>query len=87
MFSVTADSLRNYLTAGSLLPLVIALVLIKFVVNTAVRIVLVLVALALGTLVFTQRAQIDECVDKATVSTSGASVSCSILGFDLDVQI
>lgn len=87
MISVAADTLKNLVTAGAILPIVIGLILVKIVVSTIARLLIVVVALALGVVVFTQRTQIDECIDKSTVSASGASVTCSLLGFDVDLQL
>jgi len=87
VISVAADTLKNLVTAGAFLPIVIGLILVKIVVSTIARLIIVVVALALGVVVFTQRAQIDDCIDQSSVSSSGASVSCSLLGFDVDLQI
>ena len=87
MISVAADTLKNLVTAGAFLPIVIGLILVKIVVSTIARLVIVVVALALGVVVFTQRAQIDDCIDKSSVSTSGANVTCSLLGYDVDLQL
>ncbi|MBM3800564.1 MAG: hypothetical protein FJW18_10890 [Actinobacteria bacterium] len=87
MISVAADTLKNLVTAGAFLPIVIGLILVKIVVSTIARLIIVVVALALGVVVFTQRAQIDDCIDQSSVSSSGASVSCSLLGFDVDLQL
>ncbi|MBU3688958.1 MAG: hypothetical protein FGM29_05325 [Actinobacteria bacterium] len=87
MISVAADTLKNFVTAGAFVPIVIGLILVKIVVSTVARLVIVVVALALGVAVFTQRAQIDDCIDDSSVSTSGATVSCSLFGFDVDLQL
>ncbi|MFM7490350.1 MAG: hypothetical protein ACKO36_08450 [Actinomycetota bacterium] len=87
MISVAADTLKNLVTAGAFLPIVIGLILVKIVVSTIARLIIVVVALVLGVVVFTQRAQIDDCIDQSSVSSSGASVSCSLLGFDVDLQL
>jgi len=87
VISVAADTLKNLVTAGAFLPIVIGLILVKIVVSTIARLIIVVVALALGVVVFTQRAQIDDCIDQSSVSSSRASVSCSLLGFDVDLQL
>lgn len=87
MISVAADTLKNLVTAGAFLPIVIGLILVKIVVSTIARLIIVVVALALGVVVFTQRAQIDDCIDQSSVSSEGANVSCSLLGFDVDLQL
>lgn len=87
MISVAAETLKNLVTAGAFLPIVIGLILVKIVVSTIARLIIVVVALALGVVVFTQRAQIDDCIDQSSVSSEGANVSCSLLGFDVDLQL
>lgn len=85
--SISPETIKNYLTAGSFLPLVVALVLFRFVASMVVRSVLVVVALALGVLVFTQRGQIDDCVESFERSGTSVAVSCSVLGIDIDLDL
>lgn len=85
--AVDPDLVKNVLTAGSFLPVVVALVLFKFVVSAVVRSVLIVVAIALGVVVFTQRASVDECVDSFDREGASLAASCSILGFDFDLEI
>lgn len=85
--SIDPSTVKNYLTAGSFLPLVIALLLFKFAASMVVRSVLVVVAIALGVLVFTQRASIDDCVDSFERTGTSVAVSCSVLGFDFDLDL
>lgn len=87
MISVAADTFKNLVTAGAFLPIVIGLILVKIVVSTIARLLIVVVALALGIVIFTQRAQIDDCISESSVSASGANVTCSLLGFDVDLQL
>lgn len=85
--AVDPDLVKNLLTASSFLPVVVALVLFKFVVNALVRSVLLVVAVALGVVVFTQRSSVDDCVDSIDREGTSVNVSCSILGFDIDLEI
>ena len=85
--SISPETIKNYLTAGSFLPLVVALVLFRFVASLVVRSILVVVALAIGVLVFTQRSQIDDCVESFERSGTSVAVSCSVLGFDIDLDL
>ncbi len=85
--SVDPDLVKNFLTAGSFLPVVVALVLFKFVVNSVVRSILIVVAIALGVVVYTQRAAVDDCVESFAREGTTVSASCSILGFDFDLEI
>ena len=85
--AIDPDTVKNFLTAGSFLPLVVALVLFKVAASMIVRSVLVVVAVAVGVLVFTQRSSIDECVDSFDRSGTSVAVSCSVLGFDVDLDL
>lgn len=85
--AIDPETIKNLITAGSFVPLVIALVLFKFVVSTVVRSVLVVVALAVGVVLFTQRDAVDDCVDSVEQVGTNVSASCSILGFDVDIEI
>jgi hypothetical protein len=85
--AVDPDLVKNVLTAGSFLPLVVALVLFKFAVSAVVRSLLIVVAIVLGVVVFTQRAAVDECVDSFDREGASLEASCSILGFDFDFEI
>ena len=85
--AIDPETIKNMITASSFVPLVIALVLFKFVVSTVVRSVLVVVAVAVGVLLFTQRDAVDDCVDSVEQVGSNVSASCSILGFDVEIDI
>ncbi len=85
--AIDPDLVKNVLTAGSVLPVVVALVLFKFVVNAVVRSVLIVVAVALGVLVFTQRAAVDDCVESFDRDGTSVQASCSILGYEFDLEI
>lgn len=85
--AVDPDLVKNVLTAGSFVPIVVALILFKFVVSSIVRSVLIVVAVALGVVVFTQRASVDDCVDSFGREGNSFQASCSILGFDFDLEI
>lgn len=78
---------KNVLTAGSVVPLLVALVLFKFVVSTVVRSILVVIALAVGILLFTQRSAIDDCVESFSREGTSVSATCSILGYDIDLDL
>lgn len=85
--AVDPDMVKNALVAGSFVPLVVALVLFRFVVSAVVRSVLIVVALGAGVLLFTQRAAVDDCVESIDRDGTSVSASCSILGFDIDLDI
>jgi hypothetical protein len=85
--AVDPDMLKNLLTASAFVPVVLALLLFKFVVNAVVRTVLLVVAVGVGVIVFTQRSAVDDCVDSVGLDGATVSASCSILGFDLDLEL
>ena len=85
LVAVSADALKNLTTAGAFVPIVIALVIVKFAVNAVVRTVVLLVALALGVLIYTQRSEIQSCVDNA--DTTQLAVKCKIAGFSVDLDL
>ena len=49
----------------------------------------IIVALALGGLVYSQRSQISDCVDQAKLmeSLEGDQAQCTILGYDFQLDI
>ena len=81
--------LKNFTTFGALLPIVIGLIIFKFAVSAIVRSIVLIVALALGVLIYYQRAEISECVDNAKVNaeTSPGKVECEVLGIDLKFDL
>lgn len=83
---MSVDTVRNIVTYGSLVPIVIGLVLVKLLVNSVVRVVVVVVALALAGGIFLQRQPIDRCIDKVTASETPLDESCRILWFDVDMS-
>lgn len=85
--AVDPDVVKNALVAGSFVPLVVALILFRFVVSAVVRSVLIVLALGAGILLFTQRTAVDDCVDSIEREGASVSASCSILGFDVDLDI
>lgn len=85
--AVDPDLVKNLLTASAFVPVVVALVLFKFVVNAVVRTVLLVVAVGIGVLLFTQRSAVDDCVDSVDLDGVSVTASCSILGLDFDLKI
>ena len=81
--------LKNFTTFGALLPIVIGLIIFKFAVSAIVRSIVLIVALALGVLIYYQRAEISNCVDNAKVNaeTSPGKVECEVLGIDLKFDL
>ncbi len=84
--AIEPDTVKNLIAASSFLPLILVLVLFKFVVSAVVRSVLVVVALGVGVLLFTQRSAVDDCVDSIEREGTSVTASCSILGLDIDID-
>lgn len=88
--ALSADALKNVTTAGAFVPLVIALIIVKFAVNAVVRAVVLVVALALGVLIYSQRSDIETCVDNARANIAvgnAGTVACEVAGFTIDLDI
>ena len=66
-----------------------ALIIFKFAVSAVVRSIVLIVALALGGLVYSQRSEISDCVDnaQANAETSLGKVECKVFGFTLDLDL
>ena len=81
--------LKNFTTYGALLPIVIGLIIFKFAVSAMVRSIVLIVALALGVLIYSQRSEISDCVDNATanVESSLGKVQCKVLGLNIDLDL
>jgi hypothetical protein len=64
-------------------------VIFKLVANAFIRTIILAIALALAALIFLQRNEISNCVDNArqNLEEDRNSVSCTILGFDIDLDI
>lgn len=89
MIGLDASQLQNFTTFGALVPILVGLVVVKFVASTIVRTVALALALALGALVFLQRNEIDTCVENArqNLEAEQTRITCSLLGFDIDLDI
>ena len=89
LLGLDASQLKNVATFGSLVPIVIGLVIFKLVANAVIRTIILAIALALAALIFLQRNEISNCVDSArqNLEADRTSVSCTILGFDIDLDI
>lgn len=93
ILALSADVLKNVTTFGALLPILIGLVIVKFAVNAVVRTIVLVIALALGVLIFTQRSTIQTCVSDFknrvgdVVTTGSPTFSCSILGRDFKLEL
>ena len=89
LWAFDESQLKNFTTFGALVPIAVGLIIFKFAVSAVVRSIVLIVALALGGLVYSQRSEISDCVDsaKANVETSLGKVQCKVFGFTLDLDL
>ncbi len=88
LLAIDVSKLENFMTAGAVAPIVVGLVIFRFAANAMIKAFVVIVALALGGLVYSQRSQISDCVDQAKLgSIEGDQAQCTILGYDFQLDI
>lgn len=87
MLSLTVESVKNYVTAGSFVPVVLALLVVFFVANKVVRIVVLLVSVGLGLVIFSQRSKIDDCAEKLMQSADPTGETCDFFGYDFRLDL
>ena len=58
LVAFSVDQVKNLTTASAFLPIVIALIIVKFAVSAVVRTVVIVIALALGIFLYSQRSEI-----------------------------
>jgi ABC-type uncharacterized transport system permease subunit len=87
VLSITVESVKNYVTAGSFAPLVIAVLVVFLIANKVIRTVVLLIAVALGLVIFSQRAKIDECADKLTRSSDPTAEKCPFFGYEFRLDL
>jgi hypothetical protein len=89
LLAIDGSQLENFATFGSLVPILIGLVIFKLVASALIRTFVLTISLALGALIFLQRNEISDCVADAreNLEEDRTSVSCTILGFDINVDI
>ena len=89
LWAIDESMLKSLTTYGAFVPIVIGLIIFKFAVSAMVRSIVLIVALALGVLIYSQRSDISDCVDnaKANVETSLGTVQCKVLGFNINLDL
>ena len=89
LWAFDESQLKNFTTFGALVPIIVGLIIFKFVVSAVVRSIVLIVALALGGLLYSQRSEISDCVDSAKVNAESSlgKVQCEILGFTVDLDL
>lgn len=90
--ALDVSQVKNAAIAGSVVPVIIGLLLFKFLASMITRAIVLVIALALGALIFFQRQEISDCVDNARAnleaveSGSTVKIECNILGFDVSLK-
>ena len=81
LWAFDESQLKNFTTFGALVPIAVGLIIFKFAVSAVVRSIVLIVALALGGLVYSQRSEISDCVDNAqtNIESSLGKVQCRVL--------
>ena len=89
LWAFDESQLKNFTTFGALVPIAVGLIIFKFAVSAVVRSIVLIVALALGGLVYNQRSAISDCVDsaKTNAETPLGKVQCKVFGFSLDLDL
>ena len=89
LLAIDVSKLQNFMTAGAVAPIVIGLVIFRFAANAMIKAFILIVALVLGGLVYTQRGAISDCVDKARSDASASmnQLQCTILVYDFHLDI
>ena len=85
LVAVSVDQLKNLTTVGAFVPIVIALIIVPFAVRAVVRTIVIVVALALGVFIYSQRSEIQQCVDNA--DPAELAVHCKVAGFSVNLDI
>ena len=78
MWAFDEAQLKNFTTYGALAPIVVGLIIFKFAVSAMVRSIVLIVALVLGVLIFTQHSKITDCAEKAKESKQ---IDCDFYGY------
>jgi len=85
LLSLSVDQLKNVSLAGVIAPIVVGVILMKFVAKAMVRTIIMVIALVLAVAVYSQRQEISDCYDDARSGEAivDAEISCSFFGQDV----
>jgi chromate transport protein ChrA len=84
LWAINQSQLESLTTYGALVPIIIGIVIFKFAVSAIVRSVVLILALALGALIYNQRSEISNCVEKAKDTSA---IDCSFYGYDFTFSL
>ncbi|MBM3827090.1 MAG: hypothetical protein FJW09_00450 [Actinobacteria bacterium] len=88
LFALSVDQLKNISLAGVVAPIVIGLLLMKFVAKAMVRTVIMVIAVVLAVAVYSQRQEISECYDDARSGDAvvDTEITCTFFGQDVSLS-
>ena len=90
--ALDVSQVRTATLAGSVVPVIIGLILFRFIAGAFARAFILVIALVVGGAVYLQRQEITDCVDDARAgieelnAVEAPSIDCKIFGFDLSVK-
>lgn len=87
LLAIDVSKLQNFITAGAVAPIVIGLVIFRFAANAMIKAFVIIVALALGGLIYSQRGQISDCVDQAKLAQSLEEIRLSAQSWDTNSNL
>ena len=84
LWALNQSQLKNLTTYGAFVPIVIGIIIFKFAVSAIVRSIVLIIALVLGGMIYSQRSSISDCVDKAKDTSE---IDCSFYGYDFTFSL
>jgi len=94
LLAVDVDTLRNGAVVAIAVVVLLGLVALKLFVNMVARVITLVIAVALGVGIWSQRASLQDCADKVGDLTeleagdvARGSITCTFFGVDVDVPI
>lgn len=94
LLAVDVDAVKNSAVIAIAVVVLLGLLALKLFVNMVVRVITVIVVLALGVGIWTQRASLQDCADQVGDLTAldpldldRGTITCTFFGVDVDVPI
>jgi hypothetical protein len=84
---VTAENIRTIALVGIGLVVLGSLISLKLAVSATKRIVTIVVAVVLAGAIWSQRANLDDCISEVREAATSRTASCSFFGFDFEVDV
>jgi len=84
LWALNQSQLKNLTTYGAFVPIIIGIIIFKFAVSAIVRSIVLILALVLGGMIYSQRSEISDCVDEAKDTSA---IDCSFYGYDFTFSL